>query len=81
MPKAEGSGHAHDHGEGHGDMRVQVEDTHHEDGHAHSHEDTANGEHPNVTETDRKTPASDGAGNEPRKTGHTHAPGTQPHKD
>ncbi len=81
MPKPEGPGHTHEHGAGHGDMHVQGADTLHEDGHAHSHDGTANGEHPHDAEPDRKTPATDVAGTAPKKAGHTHAPGTPPHED
>ncbi len=75
--------HAHEHGEGHdhGDIPVQGEATLHEDGHAHSHDDTANGEHPHNAEPASKTPATDSVGTASRKAGHTHAPGTPPHKD
>ena len=45
-------------------------------GHAHEH-----GEHPHDVEPGHGTPAADGAGAAPRKAGHTHAPGTPPHKD
>lgn len=66
LPKSEGAGHDHDHGEGegHGDMPVQGEGALHKDGHAQSHDGTANG-----------------TATAPKKTGHTHAPGTKPHKD
>ena len=77
MPKPEGAGHNHDHG----DMPMQDEGIPHEDGHAHSHEDSANGEHAHDVEPEHKTPATDGVGTAPRKAGHTHAPGTPPHKD
>jgi uncharacterized membrane protein len=77
LPKPEGSGHTHEHG----DMPAQNEDTPHEDDHAHSQDATANGEHPHDVASDRKTPAADGAGTVPRKSGHTHALGTPPHKD
>ena len=81
LPKPEGPGHPHEHGAGHGAMPVQGADTLHDDGHAHSNEVTANGEHPHDAKLDRKTPAADGAGTAPRKAGHAHAPGTPPHKD
>ena len=81
IPKPEGLGHIHEHGEGHDDMPVQGEDTPHEDGPAHSHDDTANGEHPHDAEPGRKTPAADSAGTAPRKAGDIHAPETPPHKD
>lgn len=81
LPKPEGPGHSHEHGEEHGDIPVQGEDALHQDSHAHSHENTANGEHPHVAEPGGNTPAADGAGTAPKKTGHTHAPGTPPHKD
>lgn len=74
LPKAEGPGHTHEHGEDHGDMP-------HEDGHVHSHDDTANDEHPHDAIPDGKTPATDGAGEAHKKAGHTHPPGTPPHKD
>ena len=73
MPKPEGPGHPHDHG----DMPMQGENT---DGYAHSHDD-ANGEHAHDAEPDHVTPVTDGAGTAPRKAGHTHTPGTPPHKD
>jgi len=41
----------------------------HEDGHAHGHDGSANGELPND------------AGAASAKTGHSHAPGTPPHQD
>jgi uncharacterized membrane protein len=66
MPKPEGNGHAHEHGEAHGDMPVQREGALQEDVHANRHDDT---------------PAADGAGTTPMKTGHAHAPGAPPHKD
>lgn len=77
MPKPEGPGHTHDHG----DMPMQSEGTPHEDGHAHSHDDTASVELAHDAEPDHKTPAVDGASTAPRKSGHTHAPGTPPHQD
>ena len=80
LPKPEGPGHAHEHGEGHGDMAVQDKDTLHEDGHAHSRDGTTNGGHPHDAEPGHKTPVADGTGTAPRKAGHTHAPGTPPHK-
>lgn len=45
MPKPEGLGHTHEHGEGHdhGDLPVQGEAMLHEDVHAHSHYETADG--------------------------------------
>lgn len=79
LPEVEGVGHAHEHGAGHGGM--QGEDALHEDVHAHSHEVTANGEHPHNAESGHATPATGDAGTAPGKTGHTHAPGTPPHKD
>ncbi|MDD2915685.1 MAG: DUF2231 domain-containing protein [Gallionella sp.] len=81
LPKPEGSGNPHEHGAGHGVMPMQGADMPHEDAPAHSHDDTANGEPPHDAEPDRKTPATDGAGTAPKKAGHTHAPGTPPHKD
>lgn len=81
LPKPEAPGHNHEHGEGHGDMPVQGEDTLHEDGHAHNHDGTANGAHPHDEKPMGKTPAADGAATAPSKPGHTHAPGTPPHKD
>jgi len=51
----------------------------HEDGHAH--DGTANGEHSHDAEPGHATPATDDAGTAPGKAGHTHAPGTPPHKD
>jgi hypothetical protein len=32
-------------------------------------------------ELGREAPATDGAATAPKKSGHTHAPGTPPHKD
>ncbi len=83
LPKPEGQGHIHEHGAGHdhGDMPVQGADTPHEDVHTHSHEGAANGEHPHDAEPDRKAPAAGGVGAASKKAGHTHAPGTPPHKD
>ena len=49
--------------------------------HEHGHEDSTNGEHVHDTEPERKTSAADDAGTAPKKAGHTHAPGTAPHKD
>jgi uncharacterized membrane protein len=72
LPKSEGQGHTHEHGEDHGDMPEHGDDGLHEDEHAHSHDDVANGEHPH---------AVDDAATVPRKAGHTHPPGTPPHKD
>ena len=81
LPKPEGAGHAHEHGEGHGNMPMQGESMLHEDGHAHSHDDTANGEHPHDAEPCSNTPAAHGAATAPKQAGHAHAPGTPPHKD
>ncbi|MEO8332539.1 MAG: DUF2231 domain-containing protein [Gallionella sp.] len=72
MPKPEGQGHTHEHG----DESLQGENA---DGLAQSHDD-ASGEHAHDAEPDHKIPAADGAGTAP-KAGHTHAPGTPPHKD
>ena len=81
LPQAEEPGHSHEHGmsHDHGGMPVQGADTPHED--AHSHDATANDEHPHDAEPDQKTPVTNGAGTAPKKAGHTHAPGTPPHKD
>lgn len=76
MPKPEG--HAHAHGEGHGAMSVQREHTPHEDGQIQSHDDAAHGEQDAEPHT---TPATEGAAPASTKAGHTHAPGTPPHKD
>lgn len=83
MPKPGGAGHTHEHGgeHGHGDMSAQGETAPREDGHAHGHDETVNGEPPHDAEPDGKTPATDGASTTSIKTGHTHAPGTSPHKD
>lgn len=81
LPKPDGPGHTHAHGEGHDDMPVQGADTLHEAGHAHSNDGTANDEHPHDAQHDRNTPAANEAGTAPSKAGHTHAPGTPPHKD
>ena len=43
LPKSEGLGHTHEHGAGHGGMPVQGENMHHDDGHAHSLDVTADG--------------------------------------
>lgn len=77
MPKPEGPGHTHAHGEGNGDMHVQGEDTLHEDGQIHSHDDAAHGEQDVEPHT---ISATEGAASAPKKAGHTHAPGTPPHK-
>ena len=79
LPKSEVPGHPHEHS--HGDIPVQNSATPHEDAHTHSHDATANGAHPHDTEPGSKIPATDGAGTAPKKTVHTHAPGTPPHKD
>jgi len=81
LPKAEGSGHTHEHGEGHdhGDMPAQAEAVPHEDVHAHSHDDATHDAHD--AEPASKIPATDSAGAAHKKAGHTHAPGTPPHKD
>jgi len=47
-----------------------------EQGHTHEH-----GEHPHDAKTDSMPPAENEAGTVTRKAGHTHAPGTPPHKD
>jgi uncharacterized membrane protein len=47
-----------------------------EPGHFHEH-----GEHPHDAKADGKTQGADGAGSPQKKAGHTHAPGTPPHKD
>ncbi len=70
----EGQGHAHEHD----GMPIQGKGTLHEEGHAQGHDGTANGEHPHDVEPAQKALAIDTA---PGKTGHTHAPGTTPHKD
>ena len=77
LPKSEGPGHPHDHG----NMPIQGEGTLHEDGHAHSHDDAVNSGHAHDVEADHEIPAASGIGTTPRKAGHTHAPGTPPHKD
>ncbi len=79
LPKPEGSGHTHELGAGHGDVPVQGEAAPHEDGHAHSHDGTANGEHTHDAESGSS--AADGVSAAPKKTGHTHAPETPPHKN
>lgn len=81
LPEAEESGHTHEHGAGHdhGEMPTQSGVAPHEDG--HSHDDTVDGEHPHDAIPDGKTPATDGTGTEHKKHGHTHPPGTPPHKD
>ncbi len=67
MPKSDGAGHNHDHGgHDHGDMSMQGEKM---DGHADSHDKGTSSGHPH------------GAGAAPKQGGHTHAPGTPPHKD
>jgi uncharacterized membrane protein len=85
MPKPEGPGHTHEHGDGHeqshDDMPVQSKGTPQADGHADSHVEGASGEHAHDAEFDHKTPAADGAGTAPGEAGHTHSPGTPPHKD
>lgn len=83
MPKPERPGHTHEHGEehDHGDMPAQGGTTPHGDGHAHSHDGTANGEHPHDAVPGSGIPAADTADMPPKKAGHTHAPGTPPHKD
>ena len=81
MPKPEGPGHTHEHGAGHGDIPVQVADTPHKEGPAHSHNGTANNELLHDAEPGNKTPAAKGTGTTPEKVGHTHEPGTPPHKD
>lgn len=47
-----------------------------EQGHTHEH-----GEHPHDSKTENLAPAANEAGTVTRKAGHTHAPGTPPHKD
>lgn len=81
LPEAEEAGHTHEHGAGHdhGEMPAQSGVAPHED--VHSHDDMANDEHPHDIEPASKTPAADGAGAVHKKHGHTHAPGTPPHKD
>ncbi len=74
LPKSEAPGHPHEHS-------AQNSATPHEDAHAHNHDVTTNGGHPHDFEPDRKTPATDGTGTAPKKSAHTHAPGTPPHKD
>lgn len=81
LPKPEGQSSPHEHGADHGDMPMQGAGTLHEDGHAHGHDATANVGHPDEAEPGRKAPAADGASAAPKKAGHTHAPGTPPHKD
>jgi uncharacterized membrane protein len=79
LPKPEGPGHTHKHGEGHGEMPVQGEAAPHEGG--HNHDDTANDGHAHDAGHNGKTPAVNDTGTAPKKAGHTHAPGTPPHKD
>ena len=81
LPKAEGPGHPHEHGAGddHGDMPMQGADMSYED--AHAHDAAANDEHSHGAVPDQKTSAADGTGTTHKKAGHTHAPGTPPHKD
>lgn len=79
LPKSEGQSHPHEHGEKHDDMPVQGEDTFHKDGHAHSHDDVAHGEHD--AEPGGNALVVDSAVSVPERGGHTHAPGTSPHKD
>lgn len=81
LPQAEGPGHSHEHGEGHdhGDMPAQSGVVPHEDGHTHNHDNAARDAHD--AEPDHATPATDSAGTSHKKTGHTHPPGTPPHKD
>ena len=81
LPKPEGAGHTHEHGDEHGGLPVQGADVLQQDGHAHSHDDMENSVHPHVAEPGGNTPAADGTAAVPKKTGHTHAPGTHPHKD
>lgn len=81
LPKSEGPGHPHEHGAGHGEMPVQGEGAPHEDGYAHSHDSAANGEHTHDAESDGQTLATGGTSTAPKKAGHTHVPGTPPHKD
>ncbi|MDO8813239.1 MAG: DUF2231 domain-containing protein [Gallionella sp.] len=69
MPKPEGTGHGHEHGAGHGVMPMQGADISHED--AHSHDGTANVEHPHDAGPSSKAPATDGAGAAP-KNRHDH---------
>ena len=65
LPQAEGTGHAHEHGANHGDMPAPEEAAPHEDGHAHGHDGSANGEHPHDTEADSRMPPADAAGTTP----------------
>jgi len=81
LPAPEEHTHEHGEGHGHGDMSVQGEATLHEEVHAHSHDNTANGEPPHDAEPASKTPVTDSVGTAPGKAGHTHAPGTPQHKD
>ena len=74
MPKPEGPGHPHDHG----DIPMQGENV---DSHMHSHDGTANDEHPHDAESGQKTSAMGSTGTAHRKAGHTHPPGTPPHRD
>lgn len=80
IPKAEGPGHTHEHGEEHGDMDMHgAEMLHDEDGHAHSHDDSAHDEHD--TEPGHVSPVASSAVSVPKEAGHTHPPGTPLHKD
>lgn len=72
MPKPEGPGHTHEHGE------AMPND---EGRHVHGDVGTENGEHQHDAGLNRKDLATDGTGTPPKKAGHTHAPGTPPHKD
>ena len=74
LPKSEGSGHVHAHGQAHNEMPAQDENALQDD--AHHHADTADGEY----RDDHEISPANGAST-PQKTGHTHAPGTPPHKD
>jgi uncharacterized membrane protein len=66
LPKAEGQGHSHEHGEGHD----------HGDMHEHGEDTPLDDVHAHSHDD-----IANGAGSPPRKAGHTHPPGTPPHKD
>ncbi len=95
LPKAENDGHDHAHGEEHGDAPAQSPGKQHDE--AHGHDDATHSEHPQEAHPhDDAHPhdaqshdampmsspiAVDVAASAPKKAGHSHAPGTLPHKD
>lgn len=80
LPEAEGPGHPHEHGadHDHGDMPSPIEGSLQQE---RAHDDTAQAAQSHAAEPSSNAPAVHVPVSAPHKAGHTHAPGTPPHKD